>query len=755
MAHTLWQTEPQGHELEKEGLQMRKRLLVGSLAFILLTVGLANWAQYNYYDVTPGARSFFTKTVPTGANGKLVLPEAQPVNILVNDPLKDRPFWNCLTQSTTSMVVAGTKVVAAYNDTTQPLANLFHPWMKTGWSYSSNGGATFMDRDGLLPYSAEDNWGQPSMARDPYLRRIYLATVGGNSGNNIQVYRSLNDGVSFADVVNATPNFTGLNFQDKPSIAVDTFAGTGQGNVYLVWRHFDFLGVNGGIRLTRSTDGGTTWGPSQGIMICPQVFLGNNINGASVVVGRDHSVHVFWWWDNLIFGPTMWYSRSTDRGVTFSAPVGLVYYGTPNNLGDLGLVDSALLPMETNSFPKPAVNRVTGHLYVFYNDWYNDFGDILYLRSTTNGATWSWYTGIAWPGTQWHPEVAVTPDGNRLMVTYYDRFYDVLDDYTNRTGMIAEIDKSTGGFYWGYPFLITSQSWYPLSAGAVLEGWEVPEYRTDWDSAAADTNYFYSTWSDERIYDPYGWWWNSDVRFSKFRVTGPGAVLYTDPYDPAWLNGGAALLAPNGCNTLEVPIYNFGTADAYGVNATLQTSTPGVRIDTPSVSYGDVWYWFGAYYPSVPFQFSTDPAFDLVGNLTIEFVMNVTTANAGVFSWHFSIPTAGAAAGTGECTITPSSQYDMYAYDDYARAAVCVSSSTGAYQWTMLPSGVQYTGTASIIVSNPPFELRLQSAVGDPKRFSFVQSGTPYARATFSYPVAGVASGIVDMNTLDSLWLCP
>ena len=749
---------------------MMKRLLVGSLAFVLLTVGLANWAQFNYYDITPGARSFFTRTMPTDNAPKLVLPEAQPVNILVNDPLKGRPFFNCLSQSTTSMALAGSKVVVAYNDTTQPFSSLIHPWMKTGWSYSTNGGASFMDRDGLLPYSAENNWGQPSMARDPYMRRIYLATVGGNTGNNIQVYRSMNDGVSFADVVNATPNFTGLNFQDKPSIAVDTFAGAGQGTVYLAWRHYDFLGVNGGIRLTRSTDGGTTWGPSQGIMICPQIFLGFNINGPSVVVGRDHAVYVFWWWDNMVYGPTMWFAKSTDRGVTFGPPTPLVYYFTPNNLGDLGLVDTYLLPMETNAFPKAAVNRITGHIYVFYNDWTYDQGDIMYLRSTNGGASWGWYDGITWPGTQWHPEVAVSPDGNYLLVTYYDRFFDPLDDYTNRTGIIAQIDKASGGFYWSYPFLITSQSWYPMSAGSYIEGWEVPEYRTDWDSAAADTNYFYTTWSDERIYDPYGWWWNSDVRFSKFRVTGPGAVLYTDPfdalislYDSAGTYGNVELpLVPGvgGCNYLEIPIYNFGTADAFGVNATLQTSTAGVTIDTPSVSYGDIWYWFGAYYPTVPFRFSTTPAFDLT-NTSIEFVMNVTTANAGVFSWHFTVwldgtdPNVTVVPGLGICTPTAMSQYDMYAYDDYARAAVCVSSSTGAYQWTMLPSGVQYTGTATIIVSNPPFELRLQSAVGDPKRFSFIQSGTPYARATFSYPVAGVASGIVDMNTLDSLWLCP
>ena len=56
-----------------------------------------------------------------------------------------------------------------------------------------------------------------------------------------------------------------------------------------------------------------------------------------------------------------------------------------------------------------------------------------------------------------------------------------------------------------------------------------PTYMGDYDQMAADTNFFYTTWGDNRdqsIGDPTRK--NENVRFAKFSVSGPGASLDTD-----------------------------------------------------------------------------------------------------------------------------------------------------------------------------------------------------------------------------------
>src|SRR5205807_1722164 len=90
---------------------------------------------------------------------------------------------------------------------------------------------------------------------------IYFETLGFTNGNVIQVFRSTDNGATWLAPVNGTP---GGASEDKEWITVDNFVGSGNGNVYLVARNF---GAGNGIFLTRSTDAGSTWGPSGGTLI--------------------------------------------------------------------------------------------------------------------------------------------------------------------------------------------------------------------------------------------------------------------------------------------------------------------------------------------------------------------------------------------------------------------------------------------------------------------------------------------------------
>jgi hypothetical protein len=68
------------------------------------------------------------------------------------------------------------------------------------------------------------------------------------------VFRPSDGDATFMAPVNGAMNFPAGHLLDKPWLAVDNFAGPGQGNLYLA-----FTDVEDDICFTRSTDGVATW----------------------------------------------------------------------------------------------------------------------------------------------------------------------------------------------------------------------------------------------------------------------------------------------------------------------------------------------------------------------------------------------------------------------------------------------------------------------------------------------------------------
>jgi hypothetical protein len=112
-------------------------------------------------------------------------------NVLVNNTLADTTSAD--TQSETSLVLAGSKVVVAYNDSESNVGgtNKF-----TGWSVSGDGGATFTDQ-GSLPTNSVGDAGDPSLAYDSLHSKVYFATLGYSNANYVQVFRSIDGGSTF------------------------------------------------------------------------------------------------------------------------------------------------------------------------------------------------------------------------------------------------------------------------------------------------------------------------------------------------------------------------------------------------------------------------------------------------------------------------------------------------------------------------------------------------------------------------------
>lgn len=356
----------------------------------------------------------------------------------------------------------------------------------TGWSYSSDGGATFTD-GGVLPNSSFGDAGDPVLVRNNTSGRIYLFTLGYSNSNTIPVFHSDDNGVTWSAPVNGTP---GGSDEDKPWAVVDNFPGPGQGNVYLLSRRF---GTGGGIYFFKSTDNGATFGPSGGTQII------NSFQGAYIAVGPDHSIYAFYW-----ASTSLKMRRSTDLGATFGAAVTVATLVAGGVNGDLGLVatlqgDATPQGFRTSKFPHAAVNPVSGNIYVTYNNdpAGADKADIFFVQSTDNGATWSAPVRVNDDATttdQWQPTVAVSPDGQHIGFFYYSRQEDPVNNdrfkYYGRTGVIS------GG-------TVTLAPSFPVSSVASLAEFGRDDvvndlYMGDYNTVSATNTDFHVVWSDNR-----------------------------------------------------------------------------------------------------------------------------------------------------------------------------------------------------------------------------------------------------------------
>jgi hypothetical protein len=385
------------------------------------------------------------------------------------------------TQSETSILAFGNNVVLGFNDSGSNAggANKF-----TGFALSTDGGVTFTD-GGTLPTNPGGDAGDPVLARNESTGRIYFSTLG-FSASTIQVFRSDDNGFTWMPPVNGTP---GGSSEDKEWMAVDNFPGSGNGNVYLMSRRF---GSPAGIYMFRSTDHGSTFGPTGGTLIV------TGQQGAFVTVGPDHAVYALWW-----NGATIQMRKSTDQGVIFGAPVTVASGLTGGTNGDLGLTGirqgtSTPASFRSNSFPHAAVNPVSGHLYVVFND--NpagaDKGDIYLVTSTDGGATWSARVRVNDDATttdQWQPTIAVTPEGTGIGIFYYSRQEDPANNLFRFYGRTGIISGSTVTFTPSFP-ISDVPSLPEFGRDAVVNS----TYMGDYDFAVAAGGRFHVTWADNR-----------------------------------------------------------------------------------------------------------------------------------------------------------------------------------------------------------------------------------------------------------------
>ncbi len=363
-------------------------------------------------------------------------PPANLPNVRVNNPALDTHQVDQTTQSETAVAAAGSNVAVGYNDSQQTGLFLTAGSGLSGYSFSTNGGASFTD-GGNLPNTREFvNFGDPWMGSDRTGAMYYstLALDFFNFNLDVAVAKSTDGGKTWSRPVPVfRPPFSVFYNGDKDALAVgrDPVVAT-RDNLYVAYDDFSFDTATNvaftGLPVARSTDGGATWHltyadkfvqPMSGCSF--QQYIGATpivdsatgtlyVTAEKIVVNDPNCTGTA----PVLFSESIF--KSTDGGQTFGPGVKIadVTPAEPDGLLHLGPGRYA----RTIEFPTPAIRG--GNIYVAWNDGGQGRSHIRLATSTNGGATWS--TSFVTGGTAEDVQPALSADSAGLHLIYYHRY---------------------------------------------------------------------------------------------------------------------------------------------------------------------------------------------------------------------------------------------------------------------------------------------------------------------------------------------
>jgi hypothetical protein len=425
-------------------------------------------------------------------------------NVRVNDPAQDTHQTDQTTQSETAIAVSGSHVAVGYNDSQQ--TGLFSTAGSglTGYSYSTNGGASFTD-GGALPNTPEfNNLGDPWLA-STRSGDMYFSNLAGDNFNenlDVAVAKSADGGKRWGTPVPVfRPPISIFYSADKPAIATGPDpAAKSRDNLYVAYDDFSVnLNANpqkafAGLPVARSTDGGATWKlayaarllqPMQGCSFSQ--FIGatpivNHATGTLYVVAEKLAVN-----DPHCQGLPVQRSelifRSTDGGKTFAAGVKIasVTEAVPNDLLFLGPGRY----MRTIEFPAIALRG--NAISVAWNDGASGHSHIRLATSANGGHTWAVRFVTRGPGDEVQP--ALSADSSGIHLLYYHR------NPNNTLDVLAGNSRNGTGFS---QKRVTTQSFRGTLTIPQFDPVIAIGYMGDYIANVSDGSHQYFAWGDNR-----------------------------------------------------------------------------------------------------------------------------------------------------------------------------------------------------------------------------------------------------------------
>lgn len=342
--------------------------------------------------------------------------------------------------------------------------------VKCGYYASQDGGVTWTD--GVLPETTYPFQGDPTVSHCADGSAVYVCLSFTNSfqPHGLFSYRTTNGGLTWSAPTTILNRPTGFPFADKEWVWCDpTASSTFANRLYVSWTDFGLQ--QSPILLRFSSNAGATWSGNI------RVSDGSSVQGSVIATSRTGTVYVAWS-DAARVG----FDRSTNGGQTFGTDV------FPSTV-----VEIPSDPVfRRNSFPTMDVDRTTGpnqnNVYIAWSDNRSGDPDILLVRSTDGGATWSAPVrvnddALANGADQFFPWLAVDPNG-RVIVTFLDRRRFAADRPYEVWGAVSR----DGGQTFDTNFLIAD-----VPSNGALNG-----FIGDYTGLTATSNRLHALWPDLR-----------------------------------------------------------------------------------------------------------------------------------------------------------------------------------------------------------------------------------------------------------------
>jgi len=291
--------------------------------------------------------------------------------------------------------------------------------------YSTDGGYTWIQGNLTSPLGV---WGDPCVVFDLnghcYFGHLSNPSSGGYWIDRIVVQKSTNKGISWSSGVGIGYNPPSRN-QDKEWIAVDWTNSPYRNNIYVAWTEFDSYGSSNPqdssrILFSRSTDGGLTW--SAPVRISDKggdcIDEDNTVEGAVPAVGPNGEVYLAW------AGPLgLVFDKSTDGGLTWGVDKVIISIPGGWDFNVPGIYRCNGLPITACDISN---SPYRGTIYVNWSDQRNGTNntDVFLVKSTDGGNTWSQPKRVNQDNTQTHQFftwMTVDPATGYLYFVYYDR----------------------------------------------------------------------------------------------------------------------------------------------------------------------------------------------------------------------------------------------------------------------------------------------------------------------------------------------
>jgi hypothetical protein len=202
-------------------------------------------------------------------------------------------------------------------------------------------------------------------------------------------------------------------FNDNPEIAVDTTGGPNNGNVYITWATNapGLAHAAASIVFSRSTDHGVSFSGPVNVMMPPFVPYGGS---SRIAVAPDGHVFVSWIGRTVLMehAPAfIMFAKSVDAGQTFDAA---------KKVQRISQILGSLLGSRFRVYTQDAIAADENGVYIIWDDVGTGDADVLLIKSTNDGETWSAPTRVNDVATnnQFFPSISVS--GGNIHVIFYD-----------------------------------------------------------------------------------------------------------------------------------------------------------------------------------------------------------------------------------------------------------------------------------------------------------------------------------------------